>query len=500
MTAPKDIQKVVDLSQRQGTAGGGDRLGELLKLVRGISQKRINGLVSTLFENVDDALFDLAERAGSNAVQTEYFDGMREVRKKRQLVERVFQDQASKNFGEFAEGKLKAVKPESTPQTSAGLSLVDDQELEESLAVSSMVAKAENRLQRSLYQINQRLGVIIGGGKVEDANNPIGPAVLGQAFRTAVREFQANVQVKLIVYKLFDRYVMAGLEPLYEEVNIELIRAGVLPQIRHVLPQGSRPMPPPSGAYGAAPGMPGMPGSMPATPYYDTAAAELQAELYSTLRSLLASRHGRVSSDYSGVGGAAPGLSPTELLSALTILQNQSNAAQSRADTVADAAQAVQQLKQELLEQVHKLSGETRPHHVSSADEDTIDLVGMLFEFILQDRNLPAQIQALLGRLQIPYLKVAILDKHLFAQKTHPARRLLDALADAGKSWSEESDKDHRLYDRVRQVVESILADFDDDVTVFERELAAFAGFMEQYHKRAEIAEQRAAEATRGRE
>jgi len=78
MTAPKDTPKVVDLQQRQTiAAGGGDRLGDLLKLVRGISQKRINGLVSTLFENVDDALFDLAERAGSNAIQTEYFDGMR---------------------------------------------------------------------------------------------------------------------------------------------------------------------------------------------------------------------------------------------------------------------------------------------------------------------------------------------------------------------------------------------------------------------------------------
>jgi hypothetical protein len=502
MTASKDTQKVVDLTQRQGNAGGGDRLGDLLKLVRGISQKRINGLVSTLFENVDDALFDLAERAGSNAVQTEYFDGMREVRKKRQLVERVFQEQAAKNLGEFAEGKLKSVKPEVAPQSSGGLSLVDDTELEESLAVTSMVAKAENRLQRSLYQINQRLGVIIGGGKVEDANNPIGPAVLGQAFRGAVRELQVNVQVKLIIYKLFDRYVMAGLEPLYEEVNIELIRAGVLPQIRHVLPQGSRP---PSGAYGGGPAGAGMQGSMPGAPYpgapyYDNASAELQAELYSTLRSLLASRHGgRVGGDYAS-GGGAPGLSPTELLSALTILQNQSMAVQSRADTVVDAAHAVQQLKQELLEQVHKLSGETKPHHVTSADEDTIDLVGMLFEFILQDRNLPAQIQALLGRLQIPYLKVAILDRHMFAQKTHPARRLLDALADAGKSWSEESDKDHRLQDRIRQVVEAILSDFDDDVTVFERELASFGGFMEQYHKRAEIAEQRAAEATRGRE
>ncbi len=500
MTAPKDTQKVVDLSQRQGMPGGNDRLGDILKLVRGISQKRINGLVSTLFENVDDALFDLAERAGSNAIQTEFFDGMREVRKKRQLVERLFQDQAAKNFTEFAEGKLKAVKPEAAPQA-GGLSLVDDQELEESLAVSSMVAKAENRLQRSLYQINQRLGVIIGGGKVEDANNPIGPAVLGQAFRIAVKEFQVNVQVKLIIYKLFDRYVMAGLDPLYEEVNIELIRAGVLPQIRHVLPQGSRPMPAP-GSGGAGPLVPAQ-GGMPlaggaGSAYYDPAAAELQAELYGTLRNLLASRHhGRVSSgDYAS--GGAQGLTPTELLSALTILQGQAPAMPR--DSMADAAQAVQALKQELMEQVHKLSGEAKQHHVSSADEDTIDLVGMLFEFILQDRNLPAQIQALLGRLQIPYLKVAILDKHLFAQKTHPARRLLDALADAGKSWSEESDKDHRLQDRIRHVVESILTDFDDDVGVFDRELESFGGFMEQYHRRAEIAEQRAAEATRGRE
>ncbi|HET7925759.1 MAG TPA: DUF1631 family protein, partial [Rhodanobacteraceae bacterium] len=502
MTAPNDTPKVVDLSKRQGMPGANDRLGDLLKLVRGISQKRINGLVSTLFENVDDALFDLAERAGSNALQTEFFDGMREVRKKRQLVERLFQDQAAKNFTEFAEGKLKSVKPEAAPQASGGLSLVDDQELEESLAVSSMVAKAENRLQRSLYQINQRLGVIIGGGKVEDSNNPIGPAVLGQAFRIAVKDFQVNVQVKLIIYKLFDRYVMAGLEPLYEEVNIELIRAGVLPQIRHVLPQGSRPIPPPAGA-AAGPLAPVQPGGIPlagsaGTQYYDPAAAELQAELYNTLRNLLASRHqgGRMSSgDY--VPGT-PGLTPTELLSALTILQTQAPALPR--DSMADAAQAVQALKQELMEQVHKLSGEAKQHHVSSADEDTIDLVGMLFEFILQDRNLPAQIQALLGRLQIPYLKVAILDKHLFAQKTHPARRLLDALADAGKSWSEESDKDHRLQDRIRQVVESILTDFDDDVGIFERELESFGGFMEQYHRRAEIAEQRAAEATRGRE
>ena len=36
------------------------------------------------------------------------------------------------------------------------------------------------------------------------------------------------------------------------------------------------------------------------------------------------------------------------------------------------------------------------------------------------------------ARLQVPYLKVALLDRHLFSQRHHPARRLLDEMAQAG--------------------------------------------------------------------
>jgi hypothetical protein len=509
MTAANDTPNVVDLQQRQILTVGADRLGDLLKLVRGISLKRINALVGTLFESVDDALFDLAERAGSNAIQTEYFDGMREVRKKRQLVERLFQEQATKAFGEFADGKLKPSKPDASLQAHAGLALVDDVELEESLAVTSMVAKAEGRLSRSLYQVNQRLAVIIGGGKVDGANNPIGPAVLGNAFRIAIREFDVNVQVKLIIYKLFDRYVMAGLDPVYDEVNIELIRAGVLPQVRHLMPHGERSQARSAAgdeAHGASELLQAGQG-MPDGSYYDQAAGHLQNEIYHTLRSLLASRHASGGYDAAGMdehGGSdapdLPGLTPADLLSALTILQNQTMAAQARVGSAADAVRAVQQIKRELLDQVSRLSDDAKERRVSTADEDTIDLVGMLFEYILQDRNLPTPMQALFGRLQIPYLKVAILDKHLFAQKSHPARRLLDMLAEAGKSWSEESDRDHRLFERIKGSVETVLRDFDEDVGVFERERVSFSDFIEQHRKRAELAEQRAAEATRGRE
>ncbi|MGA9423218.1 MAG: DUF1631 domain-containing protein, partial [Rhodanobacteraceae bacterium] len=506
MNPPGEAPKVVDLQEhRTAQTEGGDRLGELLRKVRNTAQNRLSGLVSTLFENVDDALFDLAEKAESNAVQTRFFDGMREVRKKRQLVERRFHEQVVRTFAAFAVGELKPVNPEATSSGNARLALVDDRELEESLAVSSMVSKTEGRLSRGLYQVNQRLAVIVGGTRVDNTTNPIGPAMLCQGFRKAVSEFDLAIQVKLIIYKLFDRYVLAGLDALYEDVNGELIRAGVLPQIRHRVPHGSHARAASAEGGSAHPASPGQ-ASDESEARNDATTSELQVELYNTVCSLLARRHESPANTQRNPGeyarGVAPGdhdswLSPTTLLSALNILQGQ---ARSHSEPVAGNAEIVLQLKRELYEEARRFDGGTKAARASAADEDTIDLVGMLFEYILQDRNLPAQIQALLGRLQIPYLKVAIVDKHLFAQKSHPARQLLDLLAEAGLGWSEEADADHRLIERIKQSVTAILRNFDDDVSVFESELSAFGEFMDRHRRRSRVAEQRASETARGRE
>jgi len=502
-----DTSKIVDLQQRQASqAGTTDRVGELLKLVRTTALKRVNGLVSNLFENIDDALFDLAEKAENNTVQTGYFNGMREVRKKRQLVERMCQEHLGKIFRDFAAGKLEPMKPEVGVQGSEGLSLVNDQELEESLAIGSMVAKAENRHSAQLYAVNQRLSMIRGGASVENDTNPIAPAPLCQAFRMAMREFDLDVQARLIIYKLFDRFVMSNLDMLYGEVNHQLIQAGVLPQIRDKHVQGSPRQP-------GTPQMPGIPPEVqqqPAGPAmdgggygaygggYDPAAAQFQAEIYNTVRSLLAMRRG-MRPDYNPQAASLPSFAPIDLLSALTILQNQAVLPQAQPSTSADAAMVVQHMKQELIEQASKFQADQKTQ-VAAADEDTIDLVGMMFQFIVQDRNLPPVMQAMLSRLQIPYLKVAILDRHLFTQKAHPARQLLDQMAMACIGWSEESDRDHRLFDKVKDTVEVLLKDFDDDIGIFERMRADFENFVETGKKRAELAEQRAAEATRGRE
>lgn len=499
MSTANDPSNIVDLGSRQDPRN--ERVGHLLENVRQSCARQLKALIDGMFERVDDSLFDLAEKAENNAVQTQFFDGMREVRKKRALAERQFLESVRRTFSDFAAGRGPVAAPGDTPAPAPAhgeLSLVNDSELEESLAITSMTSKTQTRLARQLYALNQRLSVILGGNKVSDADNPIGPAMLCETFRQAMRELEVETRVRLIIYKLFDRYVLAGLGNLYTSVNDALAEAGVLPKLRHELPSQRRQR----GT--AAPGhVPDAPGADPVAPDRDS---DFQSDFYQMLNNLLAARHRHAehagSSGGGSGGGGMPSLSPAELLSALGLLQNQAAVHTATHADLPDHAismQDIAELKQHLLKQVGRLRGDSGVR-MSGADEDTIDLVGMLFEFILEDRNLPVEMQVLLARLQIPYLKAAILDRRMFAHTSHPARRLLDALAEAAKGWSEESDRGRRLYSKVHGIVETLLQEFDDDLDIFVRLEQELADFQATSRKRAELSEQRVAEATRGRE
>ncbi|QNK00396.1 DUF1631 domain-containing protein [Dyella telluris] len=497
-----ESSNIVSLTQRLDPSS--ERGGALLNTVRDIAGRRLQILVNGMFEHVDDALFDLAEKAENNAAQMHYFDGMREVRKRRPIVERSFLSQISRELSDFASSYRNNNTSNgngiSLPPGTVELSLVADNELEESLAITSMIGKNETRLTRDLFAVNQRLSVIYGGIKIDDGSNPVGPAALSQAFRQAMRELNAEMRVKLIIYKLFDRYVLASLDELYQEINAELVRAGVLPQLRHEVVGRGGSAPRPTGAAADAGDVAGMEQGEGTFLAEDEAGAS--SELIQTLRTLFSARRSVPAAQTRIPAGAMQLPSANELIGALSVLQSQAAINQQMPVGSANAlelAGEVQQLKEHLLAQIGSLRGE-KPSQVSTIDEDTIDLVGMLFEFILEDRNLPTEMQVLLARLQIPYLKAAILDRKLFAHRQHPARRLLDALADAAKGWSAESDRDHRLHDKIKSIVDRLLQDFDDDMTIFERLCTELQEFQDISRRRAELAEQRVAESTRGRE
>lgn len=519
--------KVVDLHLRgQGSGGSStpastERGGELVRTCRRIAQKRLGESLGSVFEKIDDALFDMAEKAENSTRQANLFEGMREVRKKRQLIERLFQEEFGKIASDLSAAVTAGTGAPKSHKASAkeGLSLVEDEELEEDLAINAMVGKADNRLARPLYALQQRLSVLFGGNKVDSETNPLGPAAVCEAFRRSMSELDAEINVKLLILKLFEKHTLGGLDALYDELNLKLIEAGVLPQLKHQISSAARPggataaaapsgynegaiepEPPPSAMPAA-----GMSSGHPVPSYGSNFGPEmaLQFEILNTLRGLLSAR--RQEHYGPAMQPSGPSFATSDLLNALSVLQAQTPAPQgSGMSYLGYAAQApvipLSELKQEITEKLAHLGNKTDGHRMAAADEDTIDLVGMLFEFILQDRNLPAQVQAILARLQIPYLKAAILDKEMFARPDHAARLLLDELAKLGLGWSEEADRDGRIFGMIREIVEALLKDFDEDVGIFQRMLDNLHNFNQGHQKRAEVAEQRTAETTKGKE
>ena len=109
MTTQDNNPKVVDFAQRAPGAGErSEKPMDVLGQVRGHAMKRLTGLVTVLFENADDALFDLASKAENNALQASFFDGMREIRKRRQGMEAKFQERFQRHFADFQAGRSTA--------------------------------------------------------------------------------------------------------------------------------------------------------------------------------------------------------------------------------------------------------------------------------------------------------------------------------------------------------------------------------------------------------
>ncbi len=151
------------------------------------------------------------------------------------------------------------------------------------------------------------------------------------------------------------------------------------------------------------------------------------------------------------------------------------------------------QEREEVLEQIN-------PQDLSEVDADLIDLVGMLFEYMLNDPVLPDAVKALLSHLHTPYLKVALIDRRLLVDSEHPARRLLDEMVEAGGQWVDETGATRWIFPLMQQTVDRVLQEFTDDIGLFEELLESFKTGMQEQERRADTLEQRTQEAARGRE
>lgn len=463
----------------QASATPAARLPVILLQVRDKAAQHLRQALQGLFDNADDTLFEMADTAFDNLQQSLFFEAMRDLRLKRKSIERAFLDLFYEAFIDIV-GHNPAASLARTTSGYDKLALVAHDAHERAAAVEAMVGRVLARDGFALGQLTLRFNSLISL-RLDDRANPLGPALLCEYFLQAGRSLGVGIKVKLILLKLFERYVLSEAGQLYGEANQLLSATGILPELKSVHSRRAAQPAPANVVHPASQGARHAPAM---------ADAGVQAA-FASLQALLSPVRGRVAPRLELSGGVHL-LSSHDLLRLLSHLQQFVPAAGEVQDF--DLRHQLEQL----LTRVSVQSGKCRK--VEGGDEDVINLIAMLFEYMLADRNLPYSLRQLIARLQIPMLKVAMLDKSFFSRATHPARRLLDEIGAAAMGWGARDDcRRDELYVRVEAIVQRLLSEFADDPQIFAELLAEFLAFNADERRRTELLEQRTRDAEEGR-
>src|SRR5690606_28174283 len=120
---------------------------------------------------------------------------------------------------------------------------------------------------------------------------------------------------------------------------------------------------------------------------------------------------------------------------------------------------------------------------------------------MLSDDNLPDSVKALLSYLHTPFLKIAFIDKDFFEQPEHPARVLLNNLAEAGARWVANDGSDqHDIYLKIKTTVFQLLKEFKNDAQIFAELLLKFGTYTGNLARRQALMERRVLEKVQGEE
>jgi Protein of unknown function (DUF1631) len=479
---------VVTLNNERTTraAGSGESFA-LARECREFALVRISTALRSVLGKVEQDLFELAYNSTDRELRNQYFEARDEARGNLQAfcaaVEREFLTQ----FNDKARREVK--RRPATPPTgdTMELSLLEDGVLEDNIALGSLVNKLREINKDALYALTRRMSVVLQNPQLEDAENPLGPETIGAAIKQGLDALKLGRMAKPAVVKLIEQYLIDEVETVYHDLNDLLIQRNILPQVR----LGARK---PQQTAGARPTTPETKDqAAPAAPGGDA------KDWFALLQQLV----GGVRAG--GVAGVAanthwPVMPPSEAslaaMHSLTKLQQGRIEALGAAVPGLDAAALLSGRTNVL----HEIKGTNLTAGFGQMDAMTIDIVAMLFDYVFDDKRIPDAIKALIGRLQIPVLKVAILDKKFFSNKTHPARKLLDSLAAAAVGWTGAADETDPLYAKVDSIVQRVINGFDSELDLFDNLVAELEEFLAEEDQRLSAFSEQSAKVVHDRE
>lgn len=522
------------------------------KLLRGFFEHISSDIIQSLnamLPEYEQALFKQAEQARSDNRQAEFFSNLRALQR---------------NRGEFVphfmfalEAELAAVRtsPERTraqaPTTIEfrTLTLVEDAAMDEEIVLSDIARRHEARAAQALLLLGQRFGALGGAPAFDNERLPIGPQGLCRMLRLAARTLELDLEERLLLYRTFDHKVMGNYHEWADTLNQYLSQAGILPGLIY-LPRRTRAIDTPTPARPGAEASGGKPGRAdanrpltgwhgPSTPSAWTIPSAgpgtpppLQdgsggaqrtdgAPSFELLQQLLAARRQatarfsepaatRFAGMESGAGPFAAPPVPTAPAAAaaegvrrlvptpdvLSALQSLQGVATPRIE--GQARRSLKDIQQALLARARQQHGAQAT--LAAPDADTFELLGLLYNEVEREVRPESPASDLLTRLQVPLAQVALRDREFFLRPEHPARELLNAVAESGATWQTDDDLDPRLLHQLHQSVDFVIKHYQGDEAVFAQANQEVQRHLEAAARKAELTERRHIEAARGKE
>ncbi|HEX5960087.1 MAG TPA: DUF1631 family protein [Rhodanobacteraceae bacterium] len=453
-----------------------------------------DGLLEPLLRNVLDdleqELFRIAEQSSGGQAQHEAMEALKEVQRTRPRFRGRLMALLERRFAGI--GHEDAPAQSNHRRDSEDLSLVDQQEFDETMALDDLSTRTELHAGNAIFDLCHRYAVLIATPPLDNDVLPPGPRTLAAVLGEAASDLGLQRNHRLLFYRLCDRRLFGAAEPFYTRLNEHLKTSGVLPDLRSYLPRRAPSPARPTqhatsgdaamAADDSAPIAPAINFTAPAQPRMDELHAMLDAR-----------RHALHPEAAAAAAQSAQFASMPELQEALAALQ----ALPSRKSGPQPGERLTGELMNALQRGSHGSAVQLQPEH-----RDALDLIGLLYDQLLVETRTEGIAQQLLASLQVPLLRVALSDSNFFTVRNHPARRLLNLVLETANLWLDRSDEkfDTALNQRLQRSVKRVADEYQGNLDVIEREADDLDAHIKLISRRAEIAERRQVEAAQGRD
>lgn len=471
------------------------RVRKLLEGVLGLAAAQLERRLQTVLEDTEDMLFRHSDEADSHKTRADCYTAISELKRGRAELFPRFLAGLESALAKIGDPPPASVRGGIIPLVEE-LALVDDEQHHEDSVIEGITNRVNVRHGLALTLLGQRFAVLAARPPIDADRLPVGPKSLCRILGEALRHLDLSAQHRVAIFRQFDRVVFAHYAELLDAINAYLIREDVLASLQHV-PLRSRGAAP--RGTGGPPRQPGAtrgpdthwPGELRHGQAEDDAAADEFDQIFAELQRLLA-RRGAAGSDDHAIGRQGDFVIPrTDLDAVLGQLQRQ-------ADGVAPMSGSL--LKTKLLDLLQVYVPVGASPVLDDEDADTIDLICLLFEQIMLAVRADSPAATLLAMLHLPILRLALYDKRVFLQPHHPARQLVNLVAESGATWRVEQDTDHALIEKLRAMVMRVVNEFDGDGRLFVQLLEELEATLKTMVERARASERRYVEAARGRE